>query len=102
MVIHKHIAERILQGKPVTMEVPAHEEQLRCFIGVYPIITNDGTLKIHVRMFGIDRKFLDNDWDVQEEDMVDRKKEVVYGLPELESLIVRWGADPAGLEYPWR
>jgi len=76
------------------MEVPVNDERLRCFIGVYSIITNDGALKIHVRMFGIDRKFLDNDWDVHEEDVVGRKKEIVYGLPELESIIVRWGQIP--------
>lgn len=102
MRIPDEIVARISRGQIVTMEVPETNDQLRCFIGVYPSLTNDGNLRIAVRKFSIQQRYLDHDWDIHPEELIDRRDAIVTSLHELENQIAGWGADPARLEPPWK
>ena len=96
----ERILARLRQGTPLYGEIPASEPRLRAWVGIYPFKGtphgprpgNADVLpwRYRVRKFEVDRKWIEGQFDVHEEEL-ERQEDVVMGSEgQLLERLRRW------------
>ncbi|NEW29528.1 hypothetical protein [Nocardia cyriacigeorgica] len=81
----------------VTARCEPEIESRYAWVWVYPL--KDG--RFDVSTVEIDKKFVDNDDDVGEDDISRRDLGIVHTIEEVDKLIEQLGVDPNDLDAPW-
>jgi hypothetical protein len=99
-MVEESILERLRQGARLYGELPASEPRLRAWVGIYPFKgspygprdDNEDVLpwRYRVRKFEVDRKLIDGEYDIHEEELERKDDAIVDSEAALIHLLRRW------------
>jgi len=87
------------ENKMVAAEVPASQPNRRAWVGVYPLLDFDQ--RFNVRYFEVEEYYLENGYDIAENELLNAQTIQVTGEAQLEQVLCAWLDDMRKLVQPF-
>lgn len=100
----------LISGNALATEILAKSEEHRAFVVVKAIATSKqlnttdtSTMRFWMRKYEIPSVYIENDWDVSDEELVDSVHvKDILGLDQLEQMLTQYLEDFAKMDVEWK